>query len=380
MRQNSALIHGAGPSPDHGILPAIQLSSTFAQPTDGTFGPHAYQRGSNPTRAAAETLVARIEDATHAAAFATGMAATSSVFSLVNPGERVLLTQNVYGGTYRYATTYFPKYGINFDFLADPNGLTAADIPDDTKLIFIETPTNPVLEVFDIEHIAKVAKEKGVLLAVDNTFLTSHLQRPLELGADISVYSATKYLGGHGDLLAGVVVTNDDEINEQISFYRNTYGSPLAPFDSYNLVKGIKTLDLRLERQQANTLKVIDFLAGRPEVVTLNYAGSRSAAEEAIQERQAKGIGAVISFDLAPDLDHQTFLANLGFIDYAVSLGGVESLICTPATMTHESFSAEDRAKAGITDTLLRFAIGIEDIDDITEILSTALAAASRTN
>ncbi|VEI13904.1 trans-sulfuration enzyme family protein [Trueperella bialowiezensis] len=379
MRRNSRLIHGSGKSPDRGIVPAIQLSSTFAQPTDGTFGPHAYQRGSNPTRAAAETLLAAIEDARHAAAFATGMAATASIFSLVDPGQRVLLSRNLYGGTYRYATTYFPKYGISYDFLDDPNSLTADAIPDDTALIFIETPTNPGLEVIDIARVAAAAKAKGVLFAVDNTFLTARLQRPLELGADVSVYSATKYLGGHGDLLAGAVVTNDDDLIERVQFHRNTYGSPLAPFDSYSLIRGIKTLDLRLARQQDNTLAVIDFLSNRPEISRVNYAGSRSAQEAEIQRKQARGIGAVLSFELAPDVDHEAFVSNLGFIDYAVSLGGVESLICTPATMTHESFTEADRAKAGISDTLLRFAVGIEDIDDIIDTLSSALEAAART-
>lgn len=376
MRQNSRLIHGSGKSPDGGVTPAIQLSSTFAQPTDGTFGSHVYQRGSNPTRAAAESLLANIEDARFAAAFATGMAAGAAVFSLVNPGQRVLLSRNLYGGTYRYATTYFPKYGISYEFLNDPNSLTAADIPADTALIFIETPTNPVLEVFDIAHIAQAAREAGVLLAVDNTFLTAHLQRPLELGAHISVYSATKYLGGHGDVLAGAVVTNDADLIEAFQFYRNTYGAPLSPFDSYSLIRGIKTLDLRLQRQQGNTRAVIEFLSGRTEIIQLYYAGSRSNAEAAIQARQATGIGAVLSFELAPDLDHGAFISNLGFIDYAVSLGGVESLICTPATMTHESFTPADRAAAGISDNLLRLAVGIEDSRDIIDILSRALSAA----
>lgn len=380
MRIDSRLIHGTGPSPDGGVLPAIQLSSTFIQPTDGTEGEWVYQRGGNPTRDAAEKLLASIEDADHAVLFSTGMAASSAVFSFIKPGEKVLLCRSVYGGTYRFVTTYFERYGIAYSWIDDPNLLTVEDITPDVALVFIETPSNPTLDVMDIAHVAQVAHAGGALLAVDNTFLTAYLQRPLELGADISVYSATKYLGGHADLLAGVVVTNDENLAEELKFYRKTYGGALSPFDAFSLIRGVKTLSVRLDRQQANTHRVIEFLKTRPEIVELNYPGSKSDEEAAIQDRQANGIGAVISFRLTEDSDLRAFLDNLGFIRYAVSLGGVETLICSPASQTHEAYTPEHRAAARIHDDLFRLAIGIEDPDDIIELLSAGLTAATTTD
>ncbi len=380
MRLNSRLIHGAGHSPDGGVVPAIQLSSTFLQPTDGSFGEFVYQRGGNPTRNAAEKLLASIEDASHAALTSTGMAATAAVFSRLKPGDKVLLSRSLYGGTYRYVTRYFPQQGIAFDFLDNPNGLRPEDIDDDVALVFIETPANPTLEVFDIAHIARVTHARGAILAVDNTFMTPLLQRPLDEGADVVVYSATKYLGGHGDVLAGLVVTNDAAIHEDVTFFRKTFGPSLSPFDSYSLLRGVKTLDVRLQRQQETTARVIDFLQGRSEVTAVNFPGSWSMEQAQIHARQARGIGAVISFELAPDLDRTAFLDALGFIGYAVSLGGVESLVCTPANMTHESFSAEDRAAANIPDGLLRLAVGIEDSRDIIDLLAAGLAAALPTH
>lgn len=376
MRTNSRLIHGSGHSPDGGVVPAIQLASTFEQPTDGTYGDFVYQRGGNPTRNAAERLLASIEGAEYAALTSTGMAATSAVFSLLSPGDKVLLNRGVYGGTYRYVTRYFPRHGIEFQFVDDFNGVTDRDIDDDgVKLIFIETPANPTLEVVDIARLARVAHAGGAILAVDNTFMTPLLQRPLEEGADIVVYSATKYLGGHGDLLAGLVVTNKSDLHEEVAFYRKTFGPALSPFDSYSLLRGVKTLDVRLQRQQETTLRVIDFLSRQPEVIALNYPGSRDEVQAKIHARQANGLGAVISFELNPELNHRAFIDALGFIGYAVSLGGVESLICTPATMTHEPFSAADRAAARIPDDLLRLAVGIEDVEDIVELLGAGLKA-----
>ena len=375
MRIESQLIHGSGRPDDQGVLPPIQLASTFYQPTDGTEGPWVYQRGGNPTRDAAERLLATIEGAEHAIAYSTGMAATAAVFSLLQPGQTVLLCRSIYGGTYRYATTYFPRQGINVAFIDDPNELTVDDITDDVALVFIETPSNPTLDVMDIKQIAEVTHAGGAILAVDNTFMTALLQRPLDLGADIVTYSATKYLGGHSDLLAGAVLTNSTALADEFTFYRKTYGAALSPFDAFSLVRGIKTLSVRMERQQASTHRIIEFLAGRDEIVELNYAGSKCDAERAIQERQAKGIGAVISFRLDPKLNLKAFLDNLGFIGFAVSLGGVESLICKPASMTHEAYTPEHRAAARIPDDLLRFAVGIEDVDDILELLAAGLDA-----
>ena len=373
MRINSLCIHGSGRPKDSGVMPAIQLSSTFYQPHDGTLGPWEYQRGGNPTRDAAERLVAALEDARYANCYATGMAATSAVFSLVNPGEKVLICRSVYGGTYRYAHSYFPQHQIDVEFIDDPSALRAEDLDPTVSLIFIESPTNPMLRVIDIEHLARIAHVRGALLAVDNTFMTPLLQRPLDLGADISLYSATKYIGGHGDLLAGAVITNDEALHEKFSFFRNTYGAPLSPFDSYSLVRGVKTLSVRLERQVQTTHRVIEMLSGRSEIVELNYPGNYSAEEELVQRRQAKDIGAVISFRLDPKLNKRAFLDSLGFIGYAVSLGGVESLICTPSTMTHEAYTQEDLEASHISPDLLRLAVGIEDGDDILDLLKHGL-------
>lgn len=376
MRFSTQLIHGSTHSSDGGVMPAIQLSSTFAQPADGTFDEFVYQRGHNPTRASAEQVLASIEGARHAVAFATGMAAIAAVAFLLRTGDRLVTNNSIYGGTYRLATIELPRQGIFHEFRSDLATVEAGTLPADTRGVLIETPSNPILEVTDIARVAETAHARGAWLAVDNTFATPYLQRPLELGADLVIHSATKYLGGHGDVLAGVVLTNDDELADRLRFLRRTVGGALSPFDSYSLFRGLKTLAVRLDRQQENTGRVIEFLQSREDVQRVYYPGSLSDEQAAIHARQASGVGAVIAFEPVEDADLEAFLGNLGFIDHAVSLGGVETLASIPARETHADYSEEHLLAAGIPPRLVRLAIGIEDADDIVDALRTALEAA----
>ena len=360
MKIDTLIVKGieAKSNPHNAVIPPIYLASTFVQESLDDFGKYAYSRGANPTRNAFEELFAKFEGSKYAFALASGMAATSAAFALLKSGDRVLLNNNVYGGTYRYVSGIFKNQGVNYDLVDDLNLIT--EIPSDVKMVFIETPSNPLLLVTDIERISELAHKNGALVVMDNTFLTPYYQRPLEHGADVVVYSATKYIGGHADLIAGIVTTNDDELAARIQFMKNTLGATLSPTDAYSLIRGLKTLSVRFDRQSENTLKIIEFLRSNPAVEVVNFAGSHSASEKKIQNRQASGIGAVISLVLKPQYDYKTFARSLELFDLAVSLGGVESLICHPASMTHESYPRELQERIGISQNLLRLAIGIE--------------------
>lgn len=373
MKIDTLIVKGieAKSNPHNAVIPPIYLASTFVQESLDDFGKYAYSRGANPTRNAFEELFAKFEGSKYAFALASGMAATSAAFSLLKSGDRVLLNNNVYGGTYRYVSGIFKNQGVNYDLVDDLNSIT--EIPSDVKMVFIETPSNPLLRVTDIERISELAHKNGALVVMDNTFLTPYYQRPLEHGADVVVYSATKYIGGHADLIAGIVTTNDDELAARIQFMKNTLGATLSPTDAYSLIRGLKTLSVRFDRQSENTLKIIEFLRGNPAVEAVNFAGSHSASEKKIQNRQASGIGAVISLVLKPQCDYKTFARSLELFDLAVSLGGVESLICHPASMTHESYPRELQERIGISQNLLRLAIGIENADDLIADLTAAL-------
>ena len=373
MKIDTLIVKGieAKSNPHNAVIPPIYLASTFVQESLDDFGKYAYSRGANPTRNAFEELFAKFEGSKYAFALASGMAATSAAFALLKSGDRVLLNNNVYGGTYRYVSGIFKNQGINYDLVDDLNLIT--EIPSDVKMVFIETPSNPLLRVTDIERISELAHKNGALVVMDNTFLTPYYQRPLEHGADVVVYSATKYIGGHADLIAGIVTTNDDELAARIQFMKNTLGATLSPTDAYSLIRGLKTLSVRFDRQSENTLKIIEFLRGNPAVEAVNFAGSHSASEKKIQNRQASGIGAVISIVLKPQYDYKTFARSLKLFDLAVSLGGVESLICHPASMTHESYPCELQERIGISQNLLRLAIGIENADDLIADLTAAL-------
>ena len=337
MKIDTLIVKGleAKNNPHGAVVPPIYLATTFAQDGLDDFQKYAYSRSANPTRNAFEELFAKFEDSKYAFALASGMAATSAVFNLLKSGDKVLLNSNVYGGTYRYANGIFANFGIKFELVEDLNKISRLD--EDVKMIFIETPSNPLLRVTDIARLAELARKNGALVVVDNTFLTPYYQKALKFGADIVVYSATKYIGGQADVISGIVTTNHHALAERIAFMKNTLGATLSPADAYNLIRGLKTLSVRFDRQSENTLKIVEFLEKNSAVKTVYYAGSFSAEEKHIQNAQASGIGALISLELKDGYDYKIFAKSLELFDLAVSLGGVESLICHPASMTHES-------------------------------------------
>ena len=362
---------------EHGaVVPPVHLASTFELDPATEDGAYAYQRGSNPTRAQLETVLAALDDAEHGFAFASGMAATAAALSTLTVGDEVLLPASVYGGTYRFVDLVLPGRGITGRFVDDLGALTDADFTPSTRAVFIETPANPTLRITDLRRIIELAHRHGALVIVDNTFMTPVLQKPLALGADIVVQSATKYLAGHSDLLAGTVTTNDDTLAEAFALAQKAQGGVLAPQDSFRLIQAIKTLPLRLERQQSNAEAIVAHLREHEGIRQVWYPGSHSEEEARLHASQASGNGAVLSFELEPGFDSVAFLRALRFPAYAVSLGGVESLICRPATMTHEAMTPEARQNAGISDELLRLSVGIEDVADLLADLDQALAAA----
>lgn len=373
---NTTAIHAVEENEHEAIVPPIYLASTFGQPHTGEEGEFEYQRGGNPTRSKLEQSLAKIEGAQHSYVYSTGMGATAAAMGILKTGETMLLGMPVYGGNYRFATIELPKRGVHTRFIADFSQLTDADFDETVKMVFLETPTNPTLRVSDIEKIAELAHRNGALLVVDNTFMTPYLQRPLELGADITVQSATKYLGGHGDLLAGVAATNSDELAQELFKAQLINGNVLPPIDSYRLLQNVKTLGIRLDRQQENALKVIDFLEQNEHVEKVLYAGSASEAEREIQNRQAKGLGALFSFQFKDGANVKAFLDALKVFEFAVSLGGIESLICLPAGMTQGAYSQEHLDEFGVEANLIRVAVGIENIEDLLEDLDTAIKAA----
>lgn len=355
-----------------GVNVPIELSTTFAQPSLHELQEYEYARGNNPTRHYVETLMATLEHAKYAVAASSGMAATTMVFGLLNQGDKVLLNSNVYGGTYRYVSNLFKKHGITYEMVTDFDALTEANLNDVTAL-FVETPSNPLLEVYDIKRLAGLAHATNTKLIVDNTFMTSYLQRPLELGADIVVYSATKYYSGHSDTIAGFALTNDEQIYTDLKFMQNTYGGILSPFDCYLIQRGIKTLPIRLKESQKNALALAEFFDQSDAADKVFYPGLSDHKNYAVQLKQAKGFGAVFSILLSKKYDLDVFASSLKIFDLAVSLGGVESLICHPATMTHESYPKELQEKIGIDQRLLRFAVGIEDLEDLKADIEQAL-------
>lgn len=378
MKYQTLAIHG-GKTDDSGkrsVNYPIYLSSTFVQPDLEQFEEFVYSRGNNPTRNAVESLAAQLEGAKHGLALATGMAATSLVFGLLKQGDKVLINSNVYGGTWRFVSNIFADRGISYETVADFNTYDFLQIDESVKMIFLETPSNPLLKITDIRRITEAAKQKNILTVVDNTFLTSYFQKPLELGADIVVYSATKYYAGHSDILAGLVLVNNEQLYTKLKFLQNTFGGILSPLDSFLLTRGIRTLGLRMERHQQNALAVAKYLAGHKAVEDVYYPGLESGENYALQRSQAKGDGGVLSIRLKDGYSSRKFVKNLKIFGLAVSLGGVESLICHPATMTHESYAPELQKQIGIDEKLLRLAVGIEDIDDLIGDLGQALEKA----
>lgn len=355
-------------------VPPVYLASTFG--TAGEDTTYMYQRGANPTRDNLQATLAALEGAEHAYAYPSGMAATAAALGVLEAGDTLLLGMPTYGGTYRFATTELTKRAVKTRFISDFTTLSDEDFTPDVKVVFLETPTNPTLQVTDIAAIAELAHRHGALLIVDNTFMTPYLQRPLELGADITVQSATKFLAGHADLLAGVAATNDSDLAVQLHRGQLVSGALLPPIDSYRLLQDVKTLALRLERQHQNARELIDFLSARPEVEQIFYPGSSSEEQAEVQSRQARGIGSVFSLLLAEGGDAQAFARALPIFVNAVSLGGIESLVSLPAHTTHGAYAQEHRDEFGVDDRLVRLAIGIEDVQDLIAALEIGLKAA----
>ena len=381
MKFNTKTIHGGQHhDPSTGaVMPPVYQTSTFAQVSPGQpVNPdYEYSRASNPTRTALEHALASIENGTRGLAFSSGLAATDCVLRSFKAGDEVIAMDDLYGGTYRMFTRIYKDSGIKFHFV-DMNDLQKfqALINENTKLVWVETPTNPLMKIVDIQEIAKITKSKKILFAVDNTFATPYLQRPLDLGADIVMHSATKYLGGHSDVIAGALIVKDDALGEQLHFQQFATGATLGPMDSFLILRGIKTLHLRVQRHCENGEKVVAFLSNHPKIKRVYYPGLASHPNHEIAKKQMSGFGGMVSFTFVSGLkqDAISFLEKVKVFTLAESLGGVESLANHPALMTHASIPEDKRKEIGITDDLVRLSVGIEDSEDLIEDLKQALA------
>ena len=375
----SALIHGGNTiDPLTGAVNVpIYQTSTFQQKGIGREPEWEYARTGNPTRAALERLIAELEGGTAGFAFASGMAAITAVLSLFRSGEKVLISSNVYGGTYRVLDKVFNAFDLHYS-IENTEDLASLEnaVTTDVKAILVESPANPLMTVTDLAGVAGIAKRHGILSIVDNTFMTPYLQKPLALGADIVLHGGTKYLGGHSDVVAGLVAVKDAGLAKRLAFIQNATGGVLGPQDSFLVIRGIKTLAVRMDRHVENAEKAARFLKEHPAVRKVFYPGLPDAQGHDINSRQAKNGGAMISFILDGRHDYRVFFSSLKLIALAESLGGVESLVCHPATMTHASIPKEIREKVGITDNLIRLSIGIEHIDDLLADLDQAIRAA----
>lgn len=361
----------------------IYQTSTFVQQAPGVNKGYDYARTNNPTRAVLESVIAQLENGSTGIAFASGLAAIDAVIKLLKTGDEVLAVDDIYGGAYRLFTHVYKKFGIHVNYVdtTDSENVFNAITPK-TKLIWIETPTNPTLKITDIAAIAKIAKSRGCLLCVDNTFASPALQQPLSLGADIVVHSATKYLGGHSDLIAGLVATKDESLGEKIKFIQNASGAILGPFDSWLVIRGIETLSLRVKQHCVNAQAVAEFLEQHPVVDKVYYPGLKTHPNHAIAKDQASGFGGVVSFTLQNDTEEAAtrFATSTRLFKLAESLGGVKSLLCHPASMTHKSIPPEKRQAAGVADSLIRLSVGLEDVGDLIEDLEKALAECNVVN
>lgn len=375
MRKKTQLIHG-GASIDKNVgamSPPIYQASTFKQNGVGNFT-YEYSRTGNPTREALETFIADPEKGKRGFAFASGMAAIAAVMDLFQSGDHILITDDVYGGTYRYMTKILNNRNIDVTFTDSSNlGEVKENIRPETKAIFIETPTNPLLKITDIEALADIAKEDNLTLIVDNTFNTPYWQSPIEQGANIVIHSATKYLGGHSDLVAGLVVVDDEELGEAVHFIQNATGGVLAPHDSWLLIRGIRTLGVRMEEIVSNTSEIVEFLVNHPQVGNVYYPGLPEHPNHEIHAKQSGGFGGMVSFTVDNEEKAMEVLNKVRYFTLAESLGAVESLISLPAKMTHASIPRERRIELGIEDGLIRLSVGLEDVEDLIEDLQQAL-------
>lgn len=379
MKFNTKAIHGnQHPEPITGaVMVPIFQTSTFVQSSPGVHSGYEYSRAANPTRTALEESLASIENGSNGFAFGSGLAATDAVMKLLNPGDEIIAMDDLYGGSYRMFTRIYEKYGLKFHFVDMTNPENIKDkLNDKTKLIWIETPTNPLMKLADIQAISDMVQDRDLWVVVDNTFASPYLQNPLDLGADIVMHSATKYLNGHSDVVAGALVVKDEELADQIHFQLFAGGGILGPQDSYLVLRGIKTLHVRMQRHCENGQKVAEYLSNHPKVGKVFYPGLESHPQHDLAKKQMRGFGGMVSFNFKSGSEDEArkFLENLNVFTLAESLGGVESLANHPATMTHASIPADVRIANGVTDDLVRLSVGIEDIDDLLSDLEAALS------
>jgi cystathionine beta-lyase len=380
MKEQTAILNNLPIDPLTGSISVpIYQTSTFVQEAPGVHKGFDYARSNNPTRKVLEDTIAQLENGTNGYAFASGLAAIDAVIKLLSAGDEVIAVDDIYGGAFRLFTHVYQKFGISIKYVDTTYAENVANaITDKTKLIWIESPTNPTLKISDIEAIAKIAKANNVLLCVDNTFASPVAQKPLNLGADIVVHSATKYLSGHSDLIAGLVVTATQELGDKIKFVQNASGAILGPFDSWLVIRGIETLSLRIKAHAENAQKVAEYLQSEKLIKNVYYPGLETHHNHEIAKKQQKYFGGVVAFDLVIDDKElaSKIVSSTKLFKLAESLGGVKSLLCLPCEMTHKSIPAEKRYQSGVTDSLIRLSVGLEDADDLIDDLKQAFAVA----
>jgi len=379
MRFSTRAIHaGQDPEPVTGsVTVPVYLTSTYQQPGPGKEGKYVYSRTANPTRTALEECLASLEEGRHGLAFSSGMAATTMILLSLQKGDHVIAGDDIYGGTYRLFDQVLRKYGLQFTYVnpENPESVEKA-IRKNTRLIWIESPTNPLMRIVDIRQISRISKRAHALLVVDNTFMSPYLQNPLQLGADIVVHSTTKYLGGHSDLIGGATITKDEDVHSSLKYLQNAVGAVPGPLDCYLVLRGIKTLAVRMDRHSYNARVVSELLTKQPKVEKVNYPGLPDHPQRALVKRQMRGNGGMLSFQLKGSFNQiKKFLKTLRVFTVAESLGGVESLIEHPASMTHASVPKERRLKLGISDNLIRVSVGIEDVEDLVQDLDKSFKA-----
>jgi cystathionine beta-lyase/cystathionine gamma-synthase len=379
MKFGTKVIH-AGIEPDPGtgaVMTPIYQTSTYAQESPGVHKGYEYARTQNPTRSVLEKNLAALENGTDAICFSSGLAAMDAILKMLKPGDEIVSTNDLYGGSYRLMVRIYEKYGIKAHFVGmnNPADVEAA-MNENTKLLWVETPTNPMLNIVDIEAVCAIAKQHNVISCVDNTFASPYLQNPLDLGADMVLHSATKYLGGHSDVVHGAVIVKDESLASELRFIQNAAGAVPGPQDCFLILRGIKTLHLRVERACQNAERIADYLKNHAKVNNVYYPGFEDHPNHAIAKKQMRHFGGMVSFDLHTDtLEFATnVLSNTHYFTLAESLGGVESLIGHPASMTHASIPREERMKVGLTDSLIRLSVGVEDVEDLISDLEVALA------